>query len=303
MNGTRNGWLATLLAVRAVWWLLLGCCVVLLGCGSTTFYPVLYGNSGTTDSCTSPIKLHLRDVTAAGAIDDEAIQLQRPDNSLRREKAKEWRDTPTELFRQGVRSACVSDRWKNRITLVDNPAQADLRVTVHLDGFYVKADECDDPTGATISAIVEFSPAVGKPKRTEGKGDASDRSQNPYSAAMSRALSKVVDSMLIDACGLKSDIPIPTPQSPNVVTIPAWDSVLQRDLGVVISVNTTDSGIISIRDRYGAAVHEWSISGWRFDGKSATFNVTHPWSITGATMELREEAAKKKAKKKAAKKK
>ncbi|MBX7216930.1 MAG: ABC-type transport auxiliary lipoprotein family protein [Candidatus Kapabacteria bacterium] len=297
----QNAWMKTPFVIGLLRWCLLGVCAMWCGCGSTTFYPVLYGNFSGDNPCKNSIKLYLDEVTANGAIDDVVMQLQLSDESLRRDRAKEWRDTPSELFRQAVMSACVSERWKANVTLVANPAQADLRVTVHLRDFYVKVDkdEDDTPTGATIAAIVQFSPAAGKPstQMIEKQGNASDKIANPYSAAMSRALSGAVDAMLTAACGMNSVPPTPPPP-PRVVTIPAWDSARARDVGVVITIGSGDSGTISIRDDYGAPIHEWSIREWKFAEKTATFNVVHPWSITGATMELREEALKKGAKEK-----
>lgn len=299
----QNAWMKTPFGIGLLRWCLLAACAAWYGCRTTTFYPVLYGNLRGGDSCQNSIKLHLDEVTASGAIDDVVMRLQLSNKSLRRHGSKEWHDTPSELFRQAVMSACVSDRWKGKVTLVANPAQADLRVTVHLRAFSVKVDkdEDDDPRGATIAAIVQFSPAAGEPstKMIEKEGNASDTSQNPYSASMSRALSGAVDTMLTTACGM-NPVPAtpPTPSSPKVVTIPTWDSTRERDLGVVITIGRSDSGsgTISICDGYGMPIQEWSIREWKFNGKTATFNVAYPWSITGATMELREEAPKKGAK-------
>lgn len=278
-------------------WCLLLLGVIWSGCSSPTFYPARYDGSTSSNSCKQTIKLYIDDVTATGAIDGGAILLQRPDGSLRRDGSKQWRDTPTELFRQAMESACLLDKWKTTITLVASPAQADLIITVHLRAFYVQVDDCEKPTGATAAAVVQFAPTEGSPSTesiaNRGDDKSEGESKNLYSTTMGSALTKVVDGILVSACGKGSGISS-TGVSPRVATIPAWDSLLQRDVGVVIALGSSNSGTISIRDRFGAPIVEWEIKQWKLDGAVATFDIAQPWSIAGATMEVLEEPSKKK---------
>lgn len=283
-------------------WCLLLFGVIWGGCSSPTFYPARYDGSTAFNSCKQTIKLYIDDVTATGAIDGGGILLQRPDSSLRRDGSKQWRDTPVELLRQGVLLACLSDRWNKNFTTVASPAQADLSITVHLRAFYIHVDNCEDPVGATVAAIVQFSPKNGVPSTEritrQVLVNGNSKIQNPYSATIGKALTDIVDGILVSACGKESGTPS-TGLSPRVATIPAWDSLLQRDVGVVVALGNSNSGnsnsgTISIRDRFGVPIVEWEIKQWELDGTVATFDIVQPWSIAGATMEVVEEPSKNK---------
>lgn len=278
-------------------WCLLLFCVIWNGCSSPTFYPVRYDITATTSKCDSVIKLYIDDVTATGAIDDGAILLQLPDGSLRRDKSKQWRDIPTDLLRQAVLSACVSGKWDGKVILVSSSAQADIVITVQLRDFWVGVDDDENPTGATAAAVVQFAPASGKPStepfRKVVNNPGNNSIENLYSAMMGQALTNLVDTILKSSCkkGAGSDPPI---ASLKVATFSAWDSLLNRDVGVVITLDTNKAGTISIRDRFGAPIVEWEIKEWRFDTTVATFNIEYPWSITGAMIEMVEEVSIKK---------
>ena len=292
---------ATTTRLATLRWPLLALCLVLAtGCGSSTFYPVRYHPPTTASQCNGAIKLYIDDVTATGAIDDEKMLLEAPNGSLRHDKEKEWRDLPTELFRQAMLDACVSEHWKATVIPVTSAAQADVSITVHLRAFHVQVADCEDPTGATAAAVVQFTPAHGEPltkslSKTVLNGNQSSIN-NLYSVMMSQAVSTLVDEILDGACKVNSNS---TPASvPQVATIPAWDSLLKRDVGVVVTLDPSKAGTISIRDRFGAPIWEWKIKGWNFDSAAAMFDIEHPWTIQSAAMEIVEVDSKKDSAKK-----
>lgn len=274
-------------------WAALVCCLSWVGCRSVTFYPVRYHSTATSSQCDGVIKLFISDVTATGAIDDGGILLQSPNGSLHRDKSKEWRDLPTKLFRQAMLSASLTKRWNQHVTIVSNPAQADIAITVHLREFWVAGDGEEDPTAATAGAVVQFAPTCGEPssevfnKYVKNPGRSIE---NLYSLLMGQAVTNLVNDILARSCE-KEKSSRPPAKPPKVATILAWDPLLNRDVGVVITLGADKAGTISIRDRFAAPIVEWNIMNWKFDATIATFNIEHPWNISGATIEVVEEEA------------
>ncbi|MCC7437880.1 MAG: membrane integrity-associated transporter subunit PqiC [Armatimonadetes bacterium] len=282
---------ATTTRLATLRWPLLALCLVLAaGCGSSTFYPVRYHPPTTANQCNGAIKLYIDDVTATGAIDDGKMLLEAPNRSLRHDKEKKWRDLPTELFRQAMLDACVSEHWKAKVIPVTSAAQADLSITVHLRAFHVQGDGDDEPTEATAAAIVQFAPARGEPFTKELSQTVLNGSQsstnNLYSVMMSQAVSTLVDEILDGACKVNGNGNSTPAAVPKVATIPAWDSLFQRDVGVVVTLGPSKAGTISIRNRFGAPIWEWKIKGWNLDSATAMFDIEHPWTIQSAAMEI-----------------